>query len=144
MVSKKVPKGSKEYIQSVYLKFNCSRCSNTWSSAKGRTVFNYVATKGHRNTLTFNAVTYLQGCKRCKSRGVMTHDESENLRIAEKFAERMLEAFGHKERVTNRYMKSNKIMGDHDKSLCFACKAGKCTETTSSSAISAAYLSSYF
>ncbi len=48
----KSKKGCRKYIQKLKLKYNCSRCSNKWTTSKGTTVFYYEYDKSSHGKVT--------------------------------------------------------------------------------------------
>ena len=123
------PPGCKEYIQTVKLHYNCSRCSNKWTTSKGRSIFYYAISKfGGMIQLKVKVETFKQDCLKCKGRGTITYYDFENERIGTKFGERMLQALGYVEREVNISQLGSKMTADHESAHCHACKAGKCSE----------------
>lgn len=123
------PPGCREYIQTVKLKFDCSRCSNNWTTSKGRTIFYYAIKEiGGMINLKVKVETFKQDCLLCKGRGQISHYGSENARIGKKFGERMLQALGYVEKPVYDKELGSKMNAEHESAHCHACKAGKCSE----------------
>ena len=122
-------KGCRKYIQKLKLKYNCSRCSNKWTSSKGTTVFYYEFNKSSqgRVTLRFKVETFMQDCLRCHNMGLVTHYPQESTRISEKFAERILQLADFTERPERLGRLGSKMASEHEKELCHACKRGVCS-----------------
>ena len=60
--------------------------------------------------------------------GLVTHYSQESSRISEKFAERILQLVGFAERPERAQQLRSKMVSEHEKELCHACKRGVCSE----------------
>ena len=116
------------------IKFECARCSRTWSSSYGNTQW-YYKLDVHRDSagqvlgcsLYFKVHTYTQKCERCDGNGKIEPYDDEYERLAKTLCNALA---GRLDRTPiyklGTQRPSPNMRRGHQKSRCGACKAGVC------------------
>ncbi|CAF1280033.1 unnamed protein product [Rotaria sordida] len=118
-----------------YAKFYCSKCWNSWASAKAKVFLYYPNTNEPLGRITLRF--FGQQCRKCSRNKIYFVNPEFDEDWIESTLEKLYERIGWfcygKERLTkpikNDQQASN-IAGPHEKALCEACQLGCCDQTS--------------